>query len=259
MQRRELSGSLVQMTERGLMYCRYCAHEIANNAKLCSACSSYQAPWRNELKYWSGITGLVTLIVSGLVVSYTFGAIIYNRIFREDIWVSEFQLFGNSAFWNQSEADIMISTVRITTTGPTYDLLWHVDQMVETSAGIEDGIGRKTLVPLRLNLSKTTNTEWHGTVADQFNYNRLGNYTVGVSDTDIRLLKGDDEGAKGRFTLDFVLMEGAQHSQLQGALGSKLFQVPADCEVSYLKFGSRYFMRFPCVGLLRHRNVPARP
>lgn len=235
------------------MDCRYCGKQIPDAAKLCGECNSYQAPWRNELKYWSGITGLVTLIVSGLVVSYTFGAIIHNRIFRQDIWVSEFQLFGNSAFWNQSEVDVMISTVRIVTQGPTYDLLWHVDQMVETSAGLEDGVGRKTLVPLRFNLSKITNTEWHGTVAEQFDYSQVGNYSIWISDKDVDLLKGDDETTKRRYMLDIVLKEGAQNAQLRAALGKKLFEVPAECEVSYLKFGSLHLLSFPCVGLLRDR------
>ncbi|MDE4604743.1 hypothetical protein [Sinorhizobium meliloti] len=198
---------------------------------------------------------MVTLIVSGLVVSYTFGAIIYNRISRQDIWVSEFQLFGNSAFWNQSEVDVMISTVRIVTEGPFYDLLWHIDQMVETSTGIEDGAGRKTLVPIRVNLAKVTDTEWHGTVAAQFNYSQVGNYSVGVTKDDIDLLKRDDEVTKSRFTVDVVLKDGAQYSQLRSALGDKLIEVPAKCDVTYLKLGSSHLFSFPCIGLLRDRRT----
>ncbi|WSH19066.1 hypothetical protein U8Q07_14980 [Rhizobium ruizarguesonis] len=238
--------------------CRYCGSSIEASATLCSKCGSYQAAWRNELRYWSGITGLATLIVSGIVVTYSFGSEIYRRFTQADVWVSEMQFFGQSSFWNRSAADILVTAIQIRSDHPSYDLLLHLDQIIETPEGnrmaLSDMTEKKRPVPLRVNLSKLTNVEWHGTNADTFNSDRVGDYVQNLTESELNLVKSNDVVVSSKYVPEFMLLHGAQYDQLFASKILNLTSFSANCSLAYLKFGAAYYAEFPCVGVLRERK-----
>jgi hypothetical protein len=47
--------------------CIYCGSSIPLSAKLCSVCKSYQSKLRNNLVYFAGIAGLISLLGSAFV------------------------------------------------------------------------------------------------------------------------------------------------------------------------------------------------
>lgn len=51
--------------EMDVKTCRYCGSEIAASAKICPTCRYYQSSWRNLIVFCAGITGFITLVISG--------------------------------------------------------------------------------------------------------------------------------------------------------------------------------------------------
>ena len=43
--------------------CNYCKSDLADHATFCKACNHYQNVWRNELKFWGGLTAVASLLV----------------------------------------------------------------------------------------------------------------------------------------------------------------------------------------------------
>jgi hypothetical protein len=50
---------------KGTVNCRYCGSEIAASAKICPTCKYFQSPTRNLIVFYAGITGFITLLISG--------------------------------------------------------------------------------------------------------------------------------------------------------------------------------------------------
>jgi hypothetical protein len=60
--------------------CRYCGSEIAAQAAVCPICKYNQQPWRNTITYLAGITGFITLLISGLAFVGSSAIDIYSKI-----------------------------------------------------------------------------------------------------------------------------------------------------------------------------------
>ena len=61
--------------------CIACREPIEKGATVCKVCKSDQANWRNELKYWAGVVGVLTLIASGIAFTTNVGFQAWQRIF----------------------------------------------------------------------------------------------------------------------------------------------------------------------------------
>jgi hypothetical protein len=62
--------------------CHYCGSEIAESAVICPACKYHQSTWRNLVLFFAGITGFITLMVSG----FTFIADRATELYKNMTW-----------------------------------------------------------------------------------------------------------------------------------------------------------------------------
>jgi hypothetical protein len=64
--------------------CRECGQEILETARVCGFCESYQARWRNELRYYANITGIFTFIGTAIFFSITLAPSFRRAVSWED-------------------------------------------------------------------------------------------------------------------------------------------------------------------------------
>jgi hypothetical protein len=113
-----------------MKFCTACGTEIFQDATVCFNCKTSQQPWREELRYWGGLTGLATLILSGLAFSAAFLLAAFRFLFLPDIAVSELDTQGDSVLWNQSGRKIWVDTFRATSDKPYFDLEVQIHQAI---------------------------------------------------------------------------------------------------------------------------------
>src|SRR5262245_24997156 len=110
--------------------CIACLKAIPLGARICTNCDSFQADWRNEVKYWAGVAGIITLIASGLVFTADLGSRLWRRIFGYEIAVTNMDPFGKTVVWNLTSSAIHLRTVAINSAMPKTDLVWEVHQSI---------------------------------------------------------------------------------------------------------------------------------
>lgn len=219
--------------------CRYCSVAMPSDARLCKECGSFQDAWRTELKYWSGVVGLVTLVVSGLAFSLEFGARLHERLFGKDLAVSDFKSSNLLRIWNTSSVDIWITGVRFDSTEPTYSMSESVNLIVKKSK-----VGE-------LNLYKLFQKAFKGTLATQLQ--QAGDYATDLTTDEKEGLSQDIEVAKNNVAPDFIMRDGPEHKHLMELHGGGLFGYSCTFVLSYRRVddSTDQFLDVPCFGTVR--------
>lgn len=93
------------------MKCIACREEIPDRAKICSKCQSYQRAWKNHLKFFGALAGLVVLLLS----ASTYITTEVSQWLKEETWtdkieVLDFSITNESSLLNSGDGDIFIST-----------------------------------------------------------------------------------------------------------------------------------------------------
>ena len=70
--------------DQPMAQCRECGMEILAAARICGYCESYQAHWRNELRYFANIAGVFTVIGTAIFFSITLGPSLRLALFWND-------------------------------------------------------------------------------------------------------------------------------------------------------------------------------
>jgi hypothetical protein len=245
---------------RSRIPCRSCGEKIVQGVLLCHFCSSYQTDWRNQLRYWSGITSLFTLISSGLAVTIAFAGIIYERLSETEIAVTELVLFGDTAIWNKSSTDMLITGFSVAVENPKLDLQWDINASIEPKkVDASRSIGPISLsggqiTPLRVRIGQLTKDQWHRDVADWFDEQKVGPYAINMPAADLDTYKQSDQKAMDSYVPDFMSTDGLQYRQLKRYFGKQISEISATCSIDYVLFGQQSTFDVPCVGVMRHRT-----
>jgi hypothetical protein len=232
---------------------------IAATAKVCHNCKSSQQPWREELRYWGGLTGLATLIISGIAFSATFVLAAFRLFFLPDIAVTEIDSQGDSVIWNQSGRKIWVETFNARSAKPFFDLELQIHQAIT-----------EVETPHSFSFSQLAGCQWQGQNGDLFDGRGVGDYVV-------NLPKDQFEARINQPQIDphylpvILFKEGSEYRQLADAkIG--ISEVPFTCSFSYTRLdtGSKQEQTVPCVGVLKDHtpgprwatgvcNAPAKP
>jgi hypothetical protein len=223
--------------------CSFCGELIAAGAVLCPKCNSYQRPWRNELKYWSGVVGLVTLVVSGLTFSLDAGRAIYQDMFSSDLAVSDFSSTDIARIWNISRTDVWITHVHIKSRKPVYDFQVTTSHVIKPNDVLE------------FNFLKLAREQWSGFVGDLIKGN-IADYGTDLSADEISDLEEDIVDTKENFVTDFLLRNGPEHRHLLSIHGRDLFTYACKLRIYYRisQSDTQQVLSVPCVGTVRRLN-----
>jgi hypothetical protein len=224
--------------------CRLCGSTIDKSATLCHECNSYQSNWKNEIKYWAGFSGILTIIVSGLVFSATQLDIIFRNIFGS-IAVSEMDIYGSTILWNTTSSDFFVKTIRIETEYPNYDLQWQIYKRILPNDFIE------------LDLGEMIKSQWHDDFYSKiFDPTNIGEYVSDIPEIELTNLRlGYVEMIK-KYVPGFILKDGDEYNQIIDLMGENLPKIDAVCTISYLRSNEIYNSTPPCVGFIRFQKQP---
>lgn len=213
---------------------------MARGATLCTTCESDQSIWRNELKYWSGIVGLITLVVSGATFSLNFGREAWQKIFGQTLAIADFSSTDILRVWNISNTDVWIKQIKIKSDGPSYQF------------GITTSLVIKPKEVGDLNYRDAAISQWEGTVAGLLR-SGFSDYATDMTPEERDHMRNDLLPAKNMFVPDFLYRDGPEYAEIKGIHGGALFTFPCTIEIEHTNAGdaSSEVTDIPCVGTLR--------
>jgi hypothetical protein len=92
-----------------LKQCIACWKDIPAKSSLCSQCGSYQRAWKNNLRYYSTIVGLVTFVVTALFYGGSLVPNIWKRFMWEDkIQILDVKVPGSMVIANVGDGDVFV-------------------------------------------------------------------------------------------------------------------------------------------------------
>ena len=219
--------------------CIACLKEIPRGAHVCTHCHNYQSDWRNEIRYWAGVAGIITLIASGLVFTADLGSKLWRRLFGHEIAVTNIDPFGKTLVWNLTGSAVHLRTVGIQSTSPKIDLIWEVHQTVPASGNAE------------IELMAIAQRSWYGPPNEMYGKApaEYAHLTSALFDELKRNLHTD------KYVPTFLMPNSESFAQLKRFLKNKYFTF--DCTTSFkfvrLSDGSAGEASAPCQGSFRHR------
>lgn len=108
------------MSNNSKKLCISCSSAISLGAQKCPICSDYQSHWKNRLKYFSGIVGIITISISALAFLLTKAPEVRKSIFWSDnvevIFFSEYM--ADVAIVNSGDGSIIVTNIETT---PIFD------------------------------------------------------------------------------------------------------------------------------------------
>jgi hypothetical protein len=91
--------------------CRECGMQVLPDARVCGYCESYQARWRNELRYFANIAGIFTVIGTAIFFSISLAPTLDQALF----WTDEIAVLrvdgGNMTLANAGDGKVFIYEV----------------------------------------------------------------------------------------------------------------------------------------------------
>ncbi len=221
--------------------CVACGENISANASVCSKCREFQSKWRNELKFWAGIAGLIVLISSGL--AFSFGALKFARdYFRPpDLIVSEINTFGKITLMNMAEQSAWVKGLRIRSDNPQHDLKWDLGYVLKP---------RQLYAVNMIELSKT---QFQG-LSRQIFGSAQGIYARKLSpETAAEVLRSMH---RNKYVPVFLHRDGAEYRQVRDYLNDQVTVFDCNAELSYVFVESetQRIGRIPCVGVVKERT-----
>ena len=230
--------------EAGTQPCVACREQIVKGASVCKTCKSDQAKWRNELKYWAGVAGILTLVASGLAFTASLGFQLWQRLFGHELSVTNVDPFGQTVVWNLTGSPIEIKTISIVSARPKNNLVWEVHKTLAANAKDE------------MNLLEVAGKSWYDLPGEMWG-KPPGAYAK-VEPAEFDQLK--QNVSTDKYVSTFLMPESASYAQLKKELG-KEFQ-SFDCSISVgftrLLDGSSSSFALPCKGVFRYRKKASR-
>ncbi len=221
--------------------CIACRSPILEGATLCKECKSDQSRWRNELKYWAGVAGILTLVASGVAFTASLGFQLWQRLFGHEVAVTNIDPFGQTIIWNLTGDPIDIKTISIVSTAPKNNLVWEVHKTIAANARDE------------ISLLELAAKSWYDLPGEMF-----GKAPAAYAKVDAAGFEQLKQNmSTDKYVPTFLMPDSASYAQLKKELGAQ-FQ-SFDCTISVdfkrlLDSSSSSFV-LPCKGVFRYRKT----
>jgi hypothetical protein len=220
--------------------CVACKEPIPDDATLCKVCKSDQSRWRNELKYWGGVAGVITLVASGIAFTTGLAYQAWQRLFGTEIAAAEIDPFGKTVLWNLTDDPIYLKTIDVRSSEPKVDVVWDIYQTVaaRSDAPIE--------------LMKIASDTMHGTIGERYG-RPSGNYAH-LDDATLQSLKKNEK--TDTFVATFLVRDGVTATQLRRNYKEQFRTFDCSITVNFMRLrgGSSSAVDLPCIGTFRLRT-----
>jgi RNA polymerase subunit RPABC4/transcription elongation factor Spt4 len=220
--------------------CIACKEPIPEDATLCKVCKSDQSNWRNELKYWGGVAGIIALVASGIAFTTSLAYQTLQRVFGTEIAVAEIDPFGKTVVWNLTDAPIYVKTIRVRSSEPKVDVVWDIDKTVAARSDSP------------IELMKIAADTMHGTIGDIYG-KPPGNYAQ-LDDATLQSLKKNEKTDK--FVATFLVRDGVTATQLKRNYKEQFRTFDCSITIDFMRLrgGSSSAVDLPCIGTFRSRT-----
>jgi len=223
--------------------CAACAQQIGAGAYICPNCKEYQAPWRNELKYWAGVAALIVLISSGFAFSVGFLKLALDYFCPRRLTIYDINTSGSISLSNSSGQNVFVRHLRIKSQDDHDDLLWEIASVVEANDAVV-----KELVPIAAANFRGPSKKYFG--------EKQETYAPKLDPTKVQnVLKGWRQD----FVPVFLYREGPEHKRVVSYLKDDLTTLNCTAVLSYryLQSGRDVDAAVPCVSFLKNRTQQA--
>ena len=220
--------------------CVACREPILRGAAVCKICKSDQAKWRNELKYWAGVAGILTLVASGIAFTTSLGFQLWQRVFGHEVTITNIDPFGQTVVWNLTGNPIEIKTISIVSVTPRNNLVWEVHKTIQANTKDE------------ISLLEVAGKSWYDLPGEMFGKAPAGYAKVELAD--FEQLK--QNMLTDKYVPTFLMPESASYAQLKKELGAGFQSFYCTISVGFTRLldGSSSSFELPCKGVFRYRK-----
>lgn len=96
------------------MKCIACKAELRDGATLCAKCGQYQAKWKNRLRYFGALAGLLTVIIGGAVFIVERAPTAWRTFFwKDDVQVLAFANVLKSTIANIGHGSVFVESIEV--------------------------------------------------------------------------------------------------------------------------------------------------
>jgi len=97
-----------------LMKCIACKSDLRDGATVCAECGQFQGRWKNSLRYFGTLAGLLTVIVGGAVFSIERAPTVWRTIFwKDDVEVLTFATVLKTAIANVGDGSVFVESITV--------------------------------------------------------------------------------------------------------------------------------------------------
>lgn len=200
---------------------------------------------RTELKYWSGIVGLIVFIFSALALVTEFGGRQFRQWFGDHLAISDMSSTDKLRVWNVTDGDIWLKRIDIVgnNDGEEYGYNFGVilSSVIKPKAAAD------------IDIPTLMKEQWRGTWQEIVSQ-EVGDFVSPLSDAETKLFKSHDLDVIKRYPPDFLYKDGPEFAQQEAIFGDKIFTFGCSMKITYastFNTGNQHF-EIPCVGMLRH-------
>jgi len=220
--------------------CIACGHQISKAAKVCNECGAHQEPWRNEVKYWAGVAGLITLIGSGLAFSFASTKAGIDYLWPAKPVISEANTFGKLSIVNMSNQNVWVKHLSIRSEKPRHDLRWDIGHVIEPHKLDESDLVILSKAQFA-GLSRELFGQKQGTYANKIDAKTLAEIL--------------DNQHREKYVPVFLLQDGTEHGQVARVFGNSIgsVQCTADLTIVFAESQASHVLPIQCVGFIKNR------
>jgi ribosomal protein L40E len=213
--------------------CIACGAAVPSDVELCRHCGSYQSRWKNTLRYWATVAGLLTLAASLLIYTITTLPVIRKMLaWKDDVDVLAFESSRRITLINSGDGDILVTHVVLSAEAPRFSSAESVEQLLPPKAVHSENVKRKE-----------GKIAWVSCIDD---------------DAWLRILGRAKPQADACFTIAVHYIKDAAYLGIREMLGEDLRTFPANASVQYYSFHNKEFRtkEFPAIGTIQRRLSP---
>jgi hypothetical protein len=229
--------------------CIACREQLAAGAAICSKCREYQSRWRNELKYWAAMAGIIALAGSAVIVATGYLKSAKNYIWPADIVVLDYDTFGDLSMVNPTSQNVLVKYLYVRSGIPDHpfqwDVRWDINSVIEPKR------------PLKIRLPTLAAEQFRGESKSIFG-NSQGKYAQGLNKTDEKAVLQYERNDK--YVPAFLSSQGVEYRQVKDDIGPQITSFPCKAQLNYVFLDNQTerTMEISCIAVVKHRTSNAR-
>lgn len=253
------AGSASESTARDIV-CAYCATPMPAEAQLCPKCGKWRSRFRNALVFWSGFTGLVTLVGTGALFLYAFALATYTRHAGADLRFINVSSLNGMSVMNNSSVGIAILTATFTFPGGKKTWM-NIDKAIGPGEIAQVDLGALFVKQTQGGQLEFFAPDHVDRIVSLSDLGEEGNADPSIAEARKNEILADlDHAIYDDYTVEAINEGGSDYLRYKADPSGF---IPADCtiEVEYQVAQGDAFPAAPdCIGLVRIRlKEPAKP